>query len=447
MSIKFKISYVLIFFSFSNCFSQEKKNQDLLFSSYLDSVYSHSESLRGLKYKYQYSLIESKSVSDIVKPTLYLNFFNALQFGKSIDPSSNDFVDVSLMAIRPQIIGDVPLLTFGKVSQIKKVNEFEKKTISDEIEIEKSRLLLNSLNEFLTLYYYQKQKFILESFIANAKEVMQLVKEGYKEGKFSKLFLLQVEGRFKNDSLAILEIDIKNRNLQNKLSLNYSKSNNNLFYAKFDDSILNLIMVFDSSLQLGDSIDFDNNIISKYYWNKALQTDARIKQIYTERKPNLSFVYSISSIYAGTLNPKSRNTWINDFSSQMSINFNQIAGINFSIPILNRSSLKNSLKRLKLEKSYWIENFESAKSAYRLEYLNALKSCIDAKGYYNKLKEIHDIQKETIDLAKSSLKLGKGTLLDYFTLENDYRNIRNKLEATHVDLLYKTLLFYEIYYK
>ena len=443
----FKILFALIIFCYSDSFSQDKKYQDLFFSSYLDSVYTHNENLKVLKYRYQNSLIESKAISENLKPTLYLNLFNALQFGKSIDPSSNNFVDVSLMAIRPQIIGDMPLSSFGKASQLKRVTEYETMTILDEIEIEKSKLILNALNEFLTLYYYQKQKIVLETFIANSKEVMGIVTEGYKEGKYSKLILLQVEARFKNDSIAILELETRNRNLQNKIRLNFSKPDDTNFSVKLDEWILNLIKKFDSSSFLNNSIDRDNNFVSKFYWNKASQTDAKIKQMENERKPSLSFVYSISSIYAGVLTPKSRDTWINDFSNQMSINFNQIAGFNFSIPILSRTSLKNNIKRLELEKSYWIENYRLANSSYRLEYLNAIRNCIDAKGYYNKLSYIYNLQYETIDLARISLKLGKGTLLDYYTLENDYRNSRIKLEAAYVDLLYKTLLLHELYFK
>lgn len=433
-----------------NCYtsySQEKKYCDLLFSAYLDSVYSHSENLKLLKHRFHISELNSKLLPEVLRPALYFNFFNALQFGKSIDPTTNSFVDLSLMAIRPQLIGDIPLFSFGKSSQIKNYNELESNSISNEIQIEKSKLFVSALSDFLTIYLIQRHKNIYDSLIKKSSEIRQMVSEGYKLGKFSKLIYLQIDGRFKSDSLALTELMLRHSDFQNKMRLNFTQSDSTIFIAKLDGWISDFVEGFDYQIHKSIFNDFEIDIYSKFYLNKVQQTNVKIKHIKAEKMPSLSLVYSFSSIYAGILNPRSRDIWIDDVSRQLSLNFNQIAGINFSIPILNRNSIRNSLRKAELEKIFWTERYESAKNLHKKEYKNAYNNCVEARNHLNFLKELSKIQSEAVELAKSGVLLGKGTIIDFFSLENEFRNTRIKIESANCDFLFKVILFHELYSK
>lgn len=431
---------LFLFLSFC-CFSQNGKYRNISFSDYLDSVYFNSNALRTLLNKKDASVIDKKAAAAKFSPSLNFNLLNAFQFGKSIDPSTNTFVDISLVALRPQLIGDFPIYSFGKKTSFLQEKKNEVISVEKEITIELQKLFSIAASEYFSLYLLEKQKAMLSSFYMISKKLQNHIEIGYRNGKYSKLLFLQIISRCKNDSLLFLDIESKISLQRNKMQANFLATDSFSIMPYLDSALIEVI--YDPTKFIAHKYDFNDSYldpISKYFDTRILIADLRIKQAKSAKLPEFRAVFSASSIFTGFVQQKRIKNWFDDFGLQLGANFNQIAGISLFVPIMNHKSLDYSLRKAIIEKKNLTENYIFSRNQFIRDYSISLESCQIAEKYYKELREIARLQNDIVELAEEGVLLGKGTFVDFITYDNERRTLLYKTEAAYIDLIYKSLI-------
>lgn len=375
-------------------------------------------------------------------PSIGANSGYHINYGKSIDPNTNDLKNNSFASNSFSLNSSLTIFNgFIKNNQIA-YNRFvhlagieDKKTVKIEIAFE----VMNAFHN--TLYY----KGLFE-IVSQQKELSELnlrkVKKQAEVGISAQTDILEIDARLADEELLVIRTqnNLKASLLNLKRAMNYPVAdelevndikNNVLFRTTELESAENVY-----SLALGHL----PAVLAKNQQLNAFKKSVAISK--GNLYPTLTLGADYSTGYYETRSDKLGNTI--SFKNQFKNNASQYLGVSLSIPVFNRWNARSNIKlqRLMLEKEkvslenfknqlyYEIESYCQELAAVSAEYTQAIKQTTS-----NEL---------AFEVAKKKKEQGLISILDFYTSKNLLSNARSELLRTKLQYLLKrkTIDFY-----
>jgi outer membrane protein len=365
-----------------------------------------------------------------------------INFGKSVDPNTNDVTYSSFASNSYGINSSLTLFNgFVKKNTID-YNRFSYLAGMAEETALKNEIAFDVMNAFHSTLYY---KGFLE-IVKQQKELSELnlekVKKEAEVGISAKTDVLEIEARLADEELLVIRTDnnYKAALLELKRIMHYPV-NEILLPEKVSDSNLIQSTMFenaDSVYQL--ALQHLPTVKAKNQQLKAVEKTLAIAKGYLMPSVSVSGGYN-TGFYETRTDEEGKPI---SFQDQLKNNASQNIGFSLSIPLFNRWSTRSEIKlyKLNLEKQkVELENYKN-QLYYEIESYCQELSAISAE--YIQAKKQTESNELAFEVAEKKKEQGLINILDFYTSKNLLSNAQSELLRSKLMYLLKrkTIDFY-----
>lgn len=352
-------------------------------------------------------------------PSVNADWGHAYNEGRSVNPTTNQFVEESYFSGNQSINLSMPIFNGFQTLHHIRMQANAKEAGRFEFDQAQNELKLDVLTAYIMVLTAKDMMEQTKGQLAVTEENVRRAEILHKEGAVNPGDYYDLEGQLRADK-NVLEGSIQLLNT-NRLRL---ASLLNIAIDSLGD-IEPLALSLDMNLQTGDGLY--RNALDVLPQFKAF--DWRIKEaeqgIKVERAayfPSLSFGAGLWSRYSST-NPSSYGQQLNNYLSKS-------ASVGVSIPIFNRFRVRNQIKlaQLNLEEVIW--DREIAKNKLREETAKTVFDLETLRVNVRNLREQERNYKESFRIAQVHFDAGNSNSVVFLT-------VKNKLDNTRIQLLIK----------
>ncbi|MBS1916569.1 MAG: TolC family protein [Bacteroidetes bacterium] len=409
------------------------------------------------------------------------------QFGRSIDPTTNQFTTTQLLYQNLGLQGGIQLFGFGQLRKARDAANFNLQAALADVQRASNDIALSVANYYLQVLAANEQINIAKIVIAQDSSQIHDTRARVDAGTLPELNLLEVEAQLASDSSALIGAQATYE--QTVLSLK---------------GVLNLDAAapFEPEIPPVDRIPLDPiaELQPDYVYKLALtnqplqkENDLKIKgqQKTIEANkaamyPNLTFGYSLASSFSNTLkainvtqgtpsyvpaavvidgsgtpingyyvgqpnynysySPKSFGNWWQGYGDQMNNNFRQAVGFTLNVPIFNSGNTyrinyetsKLNLKNLELQK-------QQADITLKINIYTAYSNAVSSMEKFRAgIKTVESAQK-VYDFSMRRYEVGLLGTIDLLTNQNNLLKAKLQQVANQYDYVFKmkVLEFYK----
>jgi outer membrane protein len=363
-----------------------------------------------------------------VYPVLNSNMSHAYNFGRSIDPFTNQFETQSVQSNSFNLTSSVTVF-----NAYKRKNNIRSSMNDLAVNKEDRNTLINSVSlrvadAFLQILYAHEQLKIAKNQEALSLGQLDIIKKLFDAGKIDRTELASTEAQYSNNQFQVLSatnsIQTAKLNMLQLLQLPYS--------SEFEIEIPSINIDQERiELTLGEIMD---RVLKNFPEMKAAQlrlegADVNIKIAKADFYPRLSLMANLNTVYSQSrkerINPTDRLAPVGlvegtnqvvlanftdydfvttGFGNQLTDNFGQSLRFNLSIPIFNGNQVKNNVAINQLGKTRAEISLANTQNqlindvtmAYT-QYLNSQKEYFAAQKNYQTQKETYNLNKTKFD--------------------------------------------------
>ncbi|MBS1730200.1 MAG: TolC family protein [Bacteroidetes bacterium] len=400
-------------------------------------------------------------------PNLNFNTNLSLQFGRSIDPTSNQFTTSKFFSQNYGINGGIQILNWGKLKNTVSFSRFNAQAALEDMKKAANDIALNVANFYLQVLLSNEQIQVSEIQINQTQAQYDFTKKKVDAGALPELNLAEIESQLATDSSNL--ITAKAAYTQNILSLK---------------GLLNIdaALPFDIETPPVESIPLEtfgalqpdvvyqlammNQPEQKAFALRIQGAETNIKINKSSMYPSLSGFYGLGSAYnnqairvigsqminvpIGNVNvggtnydvypnsPYVVNTYGKaPYFNQLNNNFNQNIGLTLSIPIFQNGNARMNYERSKLDLSNMqlqkLQADQTLKTNIYTAYANAVSSF---EKYMVGTKQVEAAQK-TYDFAQKRYEVGLLTTFELLTDQNNLLLAKLQQMTSHYDYIFK----------
>ena len=412
-------------------------------------------------------------------PTASFSSNLGLQYGRSIDPTSNQFTTTQLFYNQFQLQGGAQIYNFGRLKNLRQSLELSAKAAFFDVDKAANDVALNVSLYYLQILAANEQIHIVEVQIGQSKAQYDNTKRRVEAGALPELNLVQLEAQLATDSTNL--ITAKSTYEQNIISLK---------------ALLNIDMASSFAVDTPsiDKIPLEPlaELQPEYVYNLAKNTypdqkaaemrvKAAEKNILASKAamyPSLTGFYSLGSTY----NNQAQQVIDTGFSSvpaqyfgdvvvggvpykvtslpynspypifgktkyfkQLDNNFSQSVGIGINIPIFNNGVARIGYQRSKLDLRNSQLQQELANQTLKTNIYNAYNNAISSfQKYIGSLKSVASAQK-AYDFAAKRYEVGLLSTIDLLVTQNTLLTAKLTQLSNQYDYVFKmkVLEFYK----
>jgi len=364
-------------------------------------------------------------------PGAQLSAGSGMSFGKTVDPTTYDFVNQQFFSTSYSVGASVSL--FDGFSQLNTIsyNKLNYLAGLKEYDQQKNDVAFLVLSDYFDVLFY---KGLLE-IAKEQKELSELnlkkARAMYKTGLNSKSDLLEMESRMATEELTVVQT-------QNYLNTALLQLKQHMNYTGRDELALDEnpgVEGVGSSLSDADSV-----------YSKALNSNPGLKAVELQKtaaEKNLSIArgqlcpsLNMSGGYSSNYAKLKGNDKAESFKDQLSNNASQYVSLSLTVPIFYRWSLRSQVKQAKLQ----LSQAEKAVSLARQQLYQEIESNYNElsalSAEYGQMVKQLEASKLAYQAAEKKLEQGLIDPIDFY----DSKNLMAKAES---DVL-RTKLQYEL---
>ncbi|BAV10255.1 RND efflux system, outer membrane lipoprotein CmeC [Filimonas lacunae] len=415
-------------------------------------------------------------------PSLGFSTGLGTQFGRSIDPTTNQFTTTQLLYQNYGLQGSVQVFGFGQLKNSIQAARFNAEAALKDIERAANDVSMNVATYYLQVVASKEQINISEVQIKQDLAQYKDTKSRVDAGALPELNLAEIESQLATDSIAL--ITSRATFEQNVLSLKA------LLNIEAGDAFevdtppmeqIPLENIADMQPDIVYQLALNNQPLQKVNELKIKGAEKTIAAYKSQLYPSLSLGYSLTSrfssslksatntiagydylpyftdingqiypvqtpVYSSSYSRKSFGKWWDGYGSQLDQNFNQSIGFTLSVPIFNsgntykvnyqRSQL--DLKTLQLQKAQ--ANQDLQQNIYKA-YVNATSAM---QKFYAGDRSVASAQK-AYDFATKRYEVGLLSSIDLLTNQNNLLKAKLQQLSNQYEYVFrmKLLEFYK----
>lgn len=367
-------------------------------------------------------------------PTISGNANASRNFGRSIDPSTNQFISQRFDGVSGSLNGSVDLFAGGqKINQIKQNKLLLAADIAN-VEKVKNDLILQVVTSYMQILFNKDLLKAAEAQLVVAKQTLNQQQQLLEVGNKTLADVSQAKSQ-----VAISELDVTNA--QNNLAISYLTLNqlmelpsDNKFEAQAP--IIDAITIAKNTESAPEVVAAALNAFPDIKL-ASLRSQAAQRGINVARAnyfPRLSFGGGLGSNYSSRFAALTGRT----FYDQIQDNFNQFIGFSLSIPVFNGFQARSSVRRAKINYQNAQINEQLSKNNLNKVIYQAVADLRAAESRYQSTTNAFAAQKDAFYVIEQRYNVGLANSVEFSTAQTN----RNKAEIDMIqakyDLLFKS---------
>ncbi len=409
-----------------------------------------------------------------------------LRFGRSIDPSTNQFTTTQFLSQQYNFQASVTIYNWNNIKNNVLSARYGAAASRMDVEKSKNDLALNVASSYLQALLAREQIHVAEAQVQQTQGQLLDTRKRVDAGSLPELNAVQLEAQLATDSSSLIT----------------AKSN-------FDQSVLSLkaLLYLDAAAPFEldappvDKIPVESiaELQPDFVFNMALKfqpaqksNELRIKSLEAALKANRALMYPTLSAFgalgsnfsnslkeiksvsylgytpvdpggpvavdpAGNFYPivspnvkvnqgsKSFGKIWNGYSTQLSNNFGQNVGLQLNVPIFNGGQANITYQKSKLNLQNAKVSREQIDQTLKQNIYQAYNSAVAALEKYNATRSTVNATEKAFDFATKRYNLGLLSTLDLITSQTNFTRAKLDLLTSHYDYVFKmkVLEFYK----
>lgn len=404
------------------------------------------------------------------------------QFGRSIDPTTNQFTTTQLLYQGLNISSGVTVFNWGSLQSDKKIAGFNANAALLDLEKVANDVSLNVATYFLQVIASKKQIEIAEVQLTQTNAQLNSTRKKVDAGNLPELQAAEMEAQLARDSVALVnaQASFSQALIQLKAAINLDMS------TPFDVQIPDVETIILAPLADLEpaalyQIALNSQPAQKANILRIKAADEMVKKAHAAFYPNISAFGSLGSnfanaareitgasitgvkptagfvtmnntnytVYQPDIQLTSRNRsfgamW-NGWGTQLDQNFRQSFGIQVSVPIFNNGNVKLGYERAKLNSRMAGISQQQADILLQQNIYQSYTNALAAMSRYNATKKSVEASQKAFDYAQKRYEAGLSSTLDLITNQNNLLKTKLDQLSTQFEYIFriKILEFYK----
>ncbi|HKZ68224.1 MAG TPA: TolC family protein [Chitinophagaceae bacterium] len=405
-------------------------------------------------------------------PSANLQNSAGYQFGRSIDPSTNQFTNEKLLGVNHGLNVNLDLFNWFSKKNTIAANRFQAEAYVQGVEKAKNDIALNVANAYLQILLNSEQIKISDVQVKQSVEQVGIIKIQVKEGALPELNLAEMEAQLANDSSTLItaKANYTLSILQLKALLNidadkpfdveippvefipvepladldpaavYLLAITNLPQQKINELNLQAAIKNVAAVKgrMYPSLSLFGGLDSRYSGAQKLRVKSFAKDFINIGTVTVGGTpYFVSTLEQQTIpTGYSKNTYFR----QLSDNFSQSVGLSLNIPIFNGGIARTNWTKAKLDvTNVELQNELDAKTL-KQDIYQAHANAVASLQKFNAAGKSVETSQKAYDFAKKRFDVGLLNTIDLITNQNNlFRAKINKVSA-QADYVFKMKL-------
>lgn len=430
----------------------------------IDKTLSNNLQVKQAQFSAALSDESFKQSKNALLPTLNASISGNRNFGRSIDPSTNQFISQQFNSANGSLSTSVDLFAGGqKINQIKQ-NKLLLQADKTNVEKIKNDLILQVVTSYMQILFNKDLLKAAQQQLDVAKQTANQQQQLLDVGNKTLADVSQAKSQ-----VAVSELEVTNA--QNNLAISYLTLNQLMELPsdnKFEVQVplVDAIAIAKNSYSAPEVVSIAMNVFPDIKL-ASIRTQAAEKAIDVARGtyyPRLSVGGGLGSNYSsgrqfvesivpngvrqvGTVQGTNQivvtdaflTTYANQkFSSQIQDNFNQFVGVNLSIPIFNGFQARSNVRRAKINYQNAQVDEQLSKNNLNKVIFQAVADLRAAESRYESTTNAFAAQKDAFFVIEQRYNVGLANSVEFSTAQTN----RNKAEIDMIqakyDLLFKS---------
>jgi outer membrane protein len=403
-------------------------------------------------------LLQSKAG---ILPSINANVQDAFQFGRTIDPFTNEFTEQRVQSLSMSVSGSVTLFNGLQQYNTIKQNNYSFLSALEEVEDTKYNITMYVASAYLQILFDMELQEVTKNQLEITSKQVERTKILVEAGSLAKGNLLEIQAQFANEELALV-------NAQNSLRTSYlnltqlleldTTADFRIAVPEIQEPSETLIIepvrkIFDDSQNLPMIKKQEYYLKSSEYALKTARgglsphvylsasygtgySDARNRTSYELGDPReIGYVGSSGElVYAPGLNAI---TSTYPFADQLNDNRNFSLVIGVQIPIFNRLSVKTriSQSKLNLENSRYL--LDLTRNQLFKDIQTARNSAESALARFKSSQKALEAQQESFSYTQQRFDLGLVNSVDYNTAKNLLTRTQSEMVQAKYEFVFR----------
>lgn len=450
-------------------FTQEKKVWTL--RELIDHAITNNLTVKRSTYGVESSQIGATQAKMAMLPTLNANGNYGINWGRTIDPTTNNFTENKVENSNLGASANLLLWNGFRLFYNMKQTETELEAANEDLLRARNDVVLNVITLYLNVVFNKELYSVAQYQVNSTKEQLDRTKKLSDAGSVPladvlnldaqlatnevnliqrenalNLSILQLKQALQLPASTLMDVELPQLNLESQLMINKTAD------EIFDIATMSMPEVKAAELRRKSSLYAYRSAKGGLY--PRLSINASYNTIYSDQRQQfepdggfserqIGYVQGIGSPVV-TATPTG-SVYVPTFSDQLVDNRGRSVGLSLQIPIFNGFQVRSSMQRAAVNKEIAEISFLETKNTLRQTVETAYNNAYAAIKTYQSTEKQVKARDEAFRMAKQRYNLGAVNFVDYQIAENNLYQAQSDLLRAKYDFIFrkKVLDFYQ----
>lgn len=365
-------------------------------------------------------------------PDLNGSASHSFNFGRSLQ-MDNTYQQLNTQNTGLNLSTSIPLFTGMQIPNQIALSKLNLKAAVEDLNKAKEDISIQVTSAYLQVLFNEELAKVAHEQVTLSEEMLKQKTAFFKVGKASEAELYEAKSRAAQDQLSAVQADNEYRlallDLSQLLELPTPESFGIVSPSIDEDKDFSILTspadIYSEALLIKPSIK------AAQYRVEGAQKSIRIAQ--SGYYPQLSLGAGIATSYYNVSGRENGN-----FGSQLRDNFSQYIGLSLNIPIFNRFSTRNQVRKARIQQTTLNWQLEDAKKALYKEIQQAYYNAVNAESKFESSRTADEAAKASFNLMKEKYANGKATSTEFNEARTNWlKAVSDRIQAKY-DYLFRT---------
>lgn len=365
-------------------------------------------------------------------PDLNGSASHSFNFGRSLQ-MDNTYQQLNTQNTGLNLSTSIPLFTGMQIPNQIALSKLNLKAAVEDLNKAKEDISIQVTSAYLQVLFNEELAKVAHEQVALSEEMLKQKTAFFKVGKASEAELYEAKSRAAQDQLSAVQADNEYRlallDLSQLLELPTPEGFGIVSPSIDEDKDFSILTspadIYSEALLIKPSIK------AAQYRVEGAQKSIRIAQ--SGYYPQLSLGAGIATSYYNVSGRENGN-----FGSQLRDNFSQYIGLSVNIPIFNRFSTRNQVRKARIQQTTLNWQLEDAKKALYKEIQQAYYNAVNAESKFESSRTADEAAKASFNLMKEKYANGKATSTEFNEARTNWlKAVSDRIQAKY-DYLFRT---------
>lgn len=365
-------------------------------------------------------------------PDLNGSASHSFNFGRSLQ-MDNTYQQLNTQNTGLNLSTSIPLFTGMQIPNQIALSKLNLKAAVEDLNKAKEDISIQVTSAYLQVLFNEELAKVAHEQVALSEEMLKQKTAFFKVGKASEAELYEAKSRAAQDQLSAVQADNEYRlallDLSQLLELPTPEGFGIVSPSIDEDKDFSILTspadIYSEALLIKPSIK------AAQYRVEGAQKSIRIAQ--SGYYPQLSLGADIATSYYNVSGRENGN-----FGSQLRDNFSQYIGLSLNIPIFNRFSTRNQVRKARIQQTTLNWQLEDAKKALYKEIQQAYYNAVNAESKFESSRTADEAAKASFNLMKEKYANGKATSTEFNEARTNWlKAVSDRIQAKY-DYLFRT---------